>query len=269
VRCRIAFVAAVVALGAWCGWVSGFHRTSGAAEITWVLSTAAVAAVDLALWWRRNRVPAMGSRVEPWPRPGQGGAGRALVGVAPWLALIVITLAWDVLGIDTGPHRYHLTISALAQAYRPLDAALLLAWMLGGVGYEVARLRAPDLRAPGGPAVAHVGEDGGEGDCDSGAEGGAETGGGSRSALGAGVAGLASHPGAATPALLLPSSPPVGVAFWIAVPAAAVVLDLAARRTDGRMARAEEFVRFVSTAPWVNVVLVAAWLVAGYHLFAR
>ena len=54
-----------------------------------------------------------------------------------------VALAWDVLGIDTGPHQYHLTISALAQAYRPLNAALLLVWMLVGVGYEAARVRAP------------------------------------------------------------------------------------------------------------------------------
>jgi hypothetical protein len=47
-------------------------------------------------------------------------------GVAPWLGFIVVIVAWEVLGIDTGPNQYHLTISALAQAYRPLNAALLL-----------------------------------------------------------------------------------------------------------------------------------------------
>ena len=70
----------------------------------------------------------------------------ALRGVAPWILLVVVALAWDVLGIDTGPHQYHLTISALAQAYRPLNAALLLTWMLAGVGYEAARARAPAAR---------------------------------------------------------------------------------------------------------------------------
>ena len=70
----------------------------------------------------------------PWPRPGRGGAGPALRGVAPWLGLTLVVVAWEVLGIDTGPHQYHLTISALAQAYRPLNAALLLVWVLVGIG---------------------------------------------------------------------------------------------------------------------------------------
>jgi hypothetical protein len=74
---------------------------------------------------------------------------------------------------------------------------------------------------------------------------------------------------AAGPALLLPSSRPVGVVFWVAVPVVAVVIDVVARRTDGRMARADEFVRFISTAPAANVALMLAWTFAGYHLFAR
>ena len=72
-----------------------------------------------------------------------GGSGPALRGVAPWLVLIVVLIAWEILGIDTGPHQYHLTISALAQAYRPLNAGLLLVWMLVGIGYEAARVRVP------------------------------------------------------------------------------------------------------------------------------
>src|SRR6202161_2403477 len=80
---------------------------------------------------------------EPWPRHGRDGSGPALRGVARWLALILAVLAWEILGIDSGPHQYHLTISALAQAYRPLNAALLLVWVLIGIGYEAARLRAP------------------------------------------------------------------------------------------------------------------------------
>ena len=71
------------------------------------------------------------------------------------------------------------------------------------------------------------------------------------------------------PALLLPPSPPVGVAFWIAVPVAGVLVDLAARRSNGRLADAEEFVRFISTSMVANVLLITAWAFAGYHLFAR
>ena len=143
---RLALVVATVVLCAWCGWVSGYHRTSTNAEITWAVSLAAVVIVDLALWRGRSG-RRFGWRIEsvrePWPRPGRGGNGAALRGTAPWLTLILAALAWDVLGIDTAPNRYHLTISALAQAYRPLNAAVLLVWVLVGVGYEVARVRAP------------------------------------------------------------------------------------------------------------------------------
>jgi hypothetical protein len=76
----------------------------------------------------------------------------------------------------------------------------------------------------------------------------------------------AHHGGAA---LLLPQSPPVGVAFWVLVPVAAVVIDWAARRSDGRRARAEEFIRFISTSLLANYALTAVWVFAGYHLFAR
>jgi hypothetical protein len=68
---------------------------------------------------------------------------------------------------------------------------------------------------------------------------------------------------------LLPSNRPVGVVFWIGLLVALVVVDVAARRSGGRFATAEEFGRFISTARVANVVLIAAWAFAGYHLFAR
>jgi hypothetical protein len=246
---RFLLVAVALALGAWCGWVSGFHRSTTAAEVTWVLSLAAVVAVDVALW-RGSKGSAVGWRLqpaaEPWPRPGRGGGRRALGGVAPWFVLIVVAVAWDVLGIDTGPHEAHLTISALAQAYRPLNAALLLVWMLVGVGYEVARVRTPRGAAPAAGA------------------------GGPREGVAWCAAGAAPVPGhQLAPALLLPSSRPAGVAFWVAVVVAACAVDLVARRSQGRLASAEEFVRFISTATAANVVLIVAWAFAGYHLFAR
>jgi hypothetical protein len=246
---RILLVVGALALGAWCGWASGFRRSTTAAEITWVVSLAAVVAVDVALWqgskgrgvgWRLRRA------AEPWPRPGRGGGRRALGGLAPWLVLIVVALAWDLLGIDTGRHEAHLTISALAQAYRPLNAALLLVWMLVGVGYEAARARAP--RAAARPA--------GSGEAREGVAWCAAIG-----------APAATHPFA--PALLLPSNRAAGVAFWIAVVVAALAVDVVARRSRGRLATAEEFVRFISTATLANVVLIVAWAFAGYHLFAR
>jgi len=171
--------------------------------------------------------------------------------VAPWIVLFVVALAWDVLGIDTGPHQYHLTISALAQAYRPLNAGLLFLWILAGIGYEAARARAPvgDTSIPASPATP---------DPDTPGPG---------ATLGAGMLTLGGH--SVGPGLLLPSSPPIGVAFWIAVLVAGLLVDLVARRSGGRMANAEEFVRFISTPMAANVALVAAWVFAGYHLFAR
>lgn len=238
-----------IALCAWCGWVSGYHRTTVAAEITWGVSLGTVLLVDVALW-RGKTGRRLGWRLEPardpWPRIGRGGPGLALRGVGPWLALVLVALAWDVLGIDTGPHQYHLTISALAQAYRPLNAALLLVWMLVGIGYGAARVRAP-VGSGGDAEDPPIPQSGG--------------------ALAAAMALPAVHP--ATPSLLLPSSPPVGVAFWVAVPLAAVLIDLLARHSEGRMANAEEFLRFVSTSRLARIALVAAWGFAGYHLFAR
>jgi hypothetical protein len=238
-----------IALCAWCGWVSGYHRTTSAAEITWGISLAAVLLVDLALW-RGMTGRRLGWRLEPardpWPRIDRGGPGPALRGVAPWLALLVVALAWDVLGIDTGPHQYHLTISALAQAYRPLNAALLLVWMLVGIGYGAARVRAP-VESGGHADDPRTPESGG--------------------ALAAAMGSPGAHP--ATPALLLPSSPPIGVAFWVAVPLVALLIDVSARHSEGRRANAEEFLRFISTSRLARIALVAAWGFAGYHLFAR
>ena len=242
-------VIAGIASCVWCGWVSGFHRTTTAAEITWLVTLAAVILVDVALR-RGRRSGHTGWRLPPaadaWPRPGRGGGRSALLGVAPWLALVAVVLVWEVLGIDTGPHQYHLTISALAQAYRPLNAALLLVWVLVGVGYQAARVRAPEAGISTPATDPDV------------AEGGAF-------AAALGSAGN-HHPG---PALLLPPSPPIGVVFWVAVPLVAVVIDLVARHSNGRYANAEEFVRFISTSQVANVALIAAWVFAGYHLFAR
>lgn len=243
---------ALVAACAWCGWISGFHRSTPGAEIAWFITLASVILFDSALW-RANRAQNPGWRLtpapEPWPRRGRGGSGPALRGVAPWLALILVVLAWEVLGIDTGPRQYHLTISALAQAYRPLNATLLLVWMLVGIGYEIARARRPidDSEARRGRRRSDRPEHGGT--------------------LAMAMGSLGAHHG--TPALLLPQSPPTGVAFWVCVPLAAVIIDWAARRSDGRRANAEEFMRFISTARGARYALIAAWIFAGYHLFAR
>jgi hypothetical protein len=254
---RTPYVVGLVALCAWCGWVSGFHRSSTPAEITWVVSLAIVLALaSLFRLGRRNAAFGwdIGTATEPWPRAGRGGGRMALRGVAPWLGVIVVAATWDVLGIDTGPHEYHLTISALSQAYRPLNALLLLVWMTVGIGYAAARARAPlgsrSLDASAGNGL------------------GAERGGGAAlCALGMAPDGGGGHP--LLPALLLPSNRAVGVVFWVGLLVVAVAVDLIARRSAGRMATAEEFARFISTSAVANVALISAWAFAGYHLFAR
>jgi hypothetical protein len=245
-RAAVLTAVAVPALAAWCGWASGFHRRTTPALVTWLVSLAAVVLVVVLLrQGRHGRRPGLhvDPVAEPWPRPTAAGRHPALLGTAPWLALALVALAWDVLGIDSGPHQAHLTISALTQAYRPLNAAMLLVWILVGVGYGFARARAPVTPALPG-AVPRAG---GTVPC-------------------AAVAGLLAT--TAPPALLLPSDPTVGVVFWVALVPAAVACDLAARRSHGRFADAEELVRFVSAPLVANLLLVIAWGFAGYHLFA-
>jgi len=240
-----------VAAAAWCGWASGFHRTTVAAETTWLVTLAAVVLFDVWLWRQSSAGPGtwlIEQVGEPWPPPGRGGRGPALRGVAPWVALLSVVLGWEALGIDSGPHQYHLTISALAQAYRPLNAALLLVWLLVGIGYEVARVR----RTPTEGMTSRGERAAGPPD---------------RRGAFVAVGSLSTHHG--SPALLLPQSPPVGLAFWVLVPCAAVLLDRAARHSGGRYASAEEFIRFISTTRIANAALIVAWTFAGYHLFAR
>lgn len=237
-------VIGALALCAWSGWVSGFHTDSAAAVATWCVSLALVVGLDLALWSRRHRRDAAGcglSRAEPWPRPGAGGAGRALHGLSPWLILIAVAAVWDVLGIDTGPHQAHLTISALAQAFRPVHATLLFLWLLVGIGYALARARAPRTMPPAAPSAPQV------------------------------LAGVfvPLHGRSTTPALLLPANRPAGLLFWAAVCIAGIVVDQKARRSQGVFATAGDVVRFLSTSLPVRFLLIAAWVFAGYHLFAR
>jgi hypothetical protein len=251
----VPLLAGGLVLAAWCGWVSGFHRSSAPAEITWVVSVAMVVAA--AILFRLGRRGAafgwnIGTATEPWPRPGRGGTRLALLGVAPWLAVIVVGATWDALGTDTGPHAYHLTISALSQAFRPLNALLLFVWMFLGLGYAAARARAPAVvdRAEVPPSHSLETE---------------QSGGAVLSA--AGAAPVGGHP--LTPALLLPSNRAVGVVFWVGLLVVAAAVDLVARRSDGRLATAEEIARFISTSKVAHVGLIAAWAFAGYHLFAR
>jgi hypothetical protein len=69
--------------------------------------------------------------------------------------------------------------------------------------------------------------------------------------------------------LLLPSNRAVGVGFWVGLAVAGALIDLEARHSGGQRPTAEELVRFITAPILANVVVVAAWIFAGYHLFAR
>ncbi|MHB1518198.1 MAG: DUF6186 family protein [Acidimicrobiales bacterium] len=234
---------AAVMLCAWCGWASGFHHSTTPAFATWSASLALVVIIDCILWRAhlhrhdsRRRV----SSADRWPRTGHGGFARTLLGASPWLALSLVVLAWELLGIDTGADAPHLTISALAQVYRPLDAALLLVWILVGIGYGAARAQAPaeEHREGGEPAI------------------------GMFSAAAIGTRHM-------VPALLLPHSKAIGVAFWVGVTVVCLTVEQVARRSGGRLATAGELVRLISRKRVVNATLVLAWAYAGWHLFAH
>ena len=247
-----AIIASGLALCAWCGWASGFRRSTAPAVATWAVSFLAVVVVDLLLWQGghgRGPTLVLQRGGDPWPRRDRAPARRARTGTAPWLGLVLVVLVWEILGIDTGTREPHLTISALAQAFRALDAAMLLLWILAGLGYGAVRARAPGRRAPART----------------------DDGSGTRSPLAALFVLLPRDVPSPhrVPALLLPPDRPAGVAFWLGVLVAACGIDLAARRTRGRMATAEELLRWTTASRLGNVAAVSAWTYAGFHLFAR
>ena len=239
---------------AWCGWASAFRAGTRDGQWSWLVSLLLVLLAALAVRLGRSR-HRLGGHVEAarpsWPGPETGGTRRALAATAPWLVLGVIVLAWEILGIDTGRHEPHLTISALSLAFRPLRAAMLAVWMGVGVCFALARARSADGRANrrnrGGP--------------DS-----------SRAAGAAGVAlaagRLAGRAGSVL-ALLEGRSRAVGVGFWVGVLLCAAGIELAARRSGGRIASFEDLLAFLSRPLAARIALVAAWTYAGWHLFAH
>ena len=172
---------------------------------------------------------------DPWPRPGVGGSGPALRGVAPWLALVVVGA-----GLGRPRHRHR------AAPVPPDDQR-------AGPGLPSAERRPSSWSgcssgsATRPPASGHPSTAPDRPVTDA-----------TRTVRSTGARSPRPWDHGSTtarPRLLLPQSPPVGVAFWVAVPVVAVLIDVAARRSHGRAATAEEFVRFISTARLANLAL--------------
>jgi hypothetical protein len=174
------------------------------------------------------------------------------------LALGIVVLAWEVLGIDTGPHTPHLTISALSQAFRALHAALLGVWMAVGIGYAIAtaglaRYTKTSGNLSGSGVAAGLLRD-------------STARASSRYRL------VLGHPLSHRPAvlaLLLGHSRAVGVGFWVGVAVCSAFTETAARRSHGRIPDFLQLLGFISQPLPARVVVIVAWTFAGWHLFAH
>jgi len=291
---------ALVAAGlAWCGWASAFAAGTRAGQAVWAVSLAGVVVADLVISWVPERqgvspstpasdTAAAGSVRRTSPQPEAVGCSWAAAW--PWVAMLVVVVVWEILGIDTGPHQPHLTLSALTLAFRGMRAATLTVWIALGIGFALVRRRVrtdrgfdrrqlPDrhlrpggagrirntgsVRRPGGgslivaPAIAL------------GARGTAAGFGGSGFAGSGSGARLGGSGFGVLLALLLGDSRAVGVGFWIGVVVCGLLVELAARRLRAGIATFETVLRTVTGPPVARIVAVGAWVYAGWHLFAH
>lgn len=230
-RLRPTWWALCLGTAAWSAYVSGLRRSSAGAVVAFAASLGVVVALAvLAERGRTRRRPylVVGSAT---PRDATR-TGAGLCRNAGFLLLALVATAWESLGIDTGPRRPHLTVSALAMAFRAFDAAVFLVWLLAGLFFALARATRP----PAG-------------------------------ALAAPTALLAPTPFAV--GLLLPDDRAAGIAFWIVWLAAGIGLEIAGRRSSGRLATAEELVWTVSSSRLGTLACAAVWAYAGWHLFVH
>ncbi len=256
----------LVALGAWCGWASAYRLSTWQSWTTWFASLLVVLAA-YAVISRGRRGLRLGLAVpvrERWQvtkevAPGDPvGLSRTLLGLSPWIALGVVILAWEALGIDTGRHSPHLTISALSQAFRALHAALLAVWMAVGIGYAFATAGTTRHARTSGDLPGSV--------MATGPLGGWTARASDEYRL---VLGHHISQGATVLALLLGHSRAVGVAFWVGVGVCATLIEAAARHSYERVPDFLQVLELMSRRRPARVVVVAAWTFAGWHLFAH
>jgi len=255
----------VVGAAAWCGWASAFPAGTRSGQTVWGITLAGVLAVDVVLLWLRRRPdgPWMTEPVQPWPRARAGGRVSVLGAAWPWVLLGVVVLAWEILGIDTGRHQPHLTLSALTLAFRPVRATTLAAWSAVGVYFAAVRGRAATGSDPRRPQQqSSIREQ--------------------RAPGRRGASGLAVVAPAVilTGARLIPSRAPllallegdsraVGIGFWIGVAACAVGIEWSARRIFEGIVTFDTLLWSASQPRVVRLVMVGAWVYAGWHLFAH
>jgi hypothetical protein len=78
-----------------------------------------------------------------------------------------------------------------------------------------------------------------------------------------------SRAAAAVPAAVVGTTRPLGLAFWVAVVAAVLALELVARLTGGGLPTLGQLVARYLPTPVLRAAAVAVWLYAGWHLFAH
>lgn len=317
---------------AWCGWASAYPAGTDGGKLVWGISLAVVAAVALladGAWRRGHRRWVVPRPLAPWPPPERSHDRRwVLEGMGPWLLLTLVVVTWEALGIDTGRHQPHLTLSALTLAFRPMRAATFLVWIALGLGFVAIRLRARAVpgairprrwreasgtsRAVVVPAVL-VGADRVVHRLARLAQGASASrrvwlssparwgrgAAGTRAAVATAIrwalpatanrwpvpvraasrvlarsfSATSSSLVLAQPgylfALLEGDSRGVGVGFWIGVVVVAGAIEVVARRSSGRLCTFEELLRWISEPLLAEAVVIAAWVYAGWHLFAH
>ncbi|MDA8072405.1 MAG: hypothetical protein M0Z82_12610 [Actinomycetota bacterium] len=313
-RHRVIAVLAVGVLLAWCGWASAYRAGTNGGKVIWAVSLAVVAVVAVVAdgAWRRGHRQWVAPRPAPaWPAPAGADDRRSVLrGMAPWLVLALVVVTWEALGIDTGRHQPHLTLSALVLAFRAMRAATLAVWTGLGLGFVAVRLRAravPDLHrrrrrcrwpssashgalVPGAlilgtalvsrrsmPTARRV-----RSALTAWTRWPVPTARTARSEASVRVARSAQARGIPTAtaglgllhhssllALLEGDSRAVGVGFWIGVVVVAGAVEVMARRSAGRFCTFEQLLRWISEPVLAEVVAAAAWVYAGWHLFAH
>ena len=198
----------MVVLGTWCGFVSGFHRSTAAAVATWCVSFLAVIG---STGCSTVIGAASNSRSSPCPQTELAGPSRCRPRQNPSWHFAVASPPPRDRRLGGARHRHRPAFRSLddqrpRESYRAIDAALLFVWILVGIGYGIMRPRTP-----------------------------ADDGSSPRDANDAGVASssaaiaVAMRPETPVLGVLLPNNRAAGVTFWVGSVGTCVLADVTAR----------------------------------------